>query len=62
LLVADWETASKASEAENALGRLEGVARDLPNQVEMVFLVSCHHNEKLFLRHALRSPRLPRGS
>jgi Fic family protein len=31
LLVADWETASKASEAENALGRLEGVARDLPN-------------------------------
>jgi Fic family protein len=27
----DWETVSKASEAENALGRLEGVARDLRN-------------------------------
>ena len=29
VLAADWETAAKASSADNALGRLEGAARNL---------------------------------
>jgi Fic family protein len=31
VLAADWETAAKASSADNALGRLEGAARNLKN-------------------------------